>query len=113
LDIQTITEELLNSVNEYNTQLLKEVDDYENDCINKFEGNKTYQTHFTIKISEIYDFHSKWTNYLANFLINDNEIMNGINEVDRCMLNLDKEISNLRNKTFNGKILKFDNKFTL
>ena len=107
-DIQTITEEILNSINEYNKELLKEVDDYENECIQNFENDKTYQSHFTTKINEIDELHSKWTDYLANFLINEEEVINGINEADRCMFSLDKEISNLKNKNFNGKLLKFD-----
>lgn len=75
IDIQLASESATQQLNEITDSMVNKINNYEKDCIEKFQKDKIYKEKFCKTINRMFKFHKEWDDNLRNFRINDNDIL--------------------------------------
>jgi hypothetical protein len=106
-EVQLATEVNIQQINNFNEDLIKDIDQFERDCIQFNKSNENTRDEFIQILNELENFHSEWSQYLKRLQIND-EIISGANEIaEKLSVKAEEEKIKLENSIFNGHILKF------
>jgi len=105
--IQLATEEAIEHLNKLNEEAINQVKTYENECIKTFEMREDIKEAFNKTIKDLKLFYSKWSEYLKQTQISDEEIKNASNEAIRLNHKAEKKILSLDCLIFSRSILNF------
>jgi hypothetical protein len=101
------TEMVIEEIKTYREELIKQVNEYEKECIEKFELENGNKSELDTRINELNAFHSKWSEYLKKSKISDNELKKGKTEADEFVSKAKVGIKELEFKMFNEKCIDF------
>ena len=101
-EVQVATEILHDKINKLYQQLIKRIENYEKTAIKAIDQQS--KKYFTELYEDMNEFYGKWTEYLNQLIISDNEVVEALNEADKYLYNYNCE---MKYKTFNGEMLKF------
>ena len=110
-EVQLSSEELIETIKKYNLELIEQINVYEKSSLLDFDKqNKIILDNF---INRMYAFHSKWIEYFKQLKLDDNAMIVASNEADGYLEQIKSENEEiLLDKTFNGKVLKFNKNST-
>ena len=106
-DIEIEAERAHHFISKYKTEFLKKVDDYENECIVKFEKNEAYKSKIESFIVQMNEFYEKWYKNLHQSLINEKELKKATKKAESSIKAIESKLKMLDNQKFLGKTLKF------
>ena len=106
--VEKETELRLEEINEINKELVKKINEYENECNNKWNEDKDYEEALKKITTDMYKFHVKWTSYLKEFKLDESEIDSASNDASKKLDELDYEAIEFNKRIFNGIELKFN-----
>ena len=105
-EVQLSSEELIESINKRNMELIVEINAYEKKSMLDFKKeNKTQLDSF---IQEMRGFHAKWNDYLKQIKLEYNDLKKGSNEASVRLEQIKKEEHRFLFKLFNDKLLTYD-----
>ena len=98
-------EELTESLRKQKNELIERIYIYENEAKFKFDMNKKQKLDFFL--DETRQFHEKWSGYLKQFEIDDEELKLASHQAKKLQNKVSKEKKFLLNNVFNSTVLKF------
>ena len=104
-DINLCTELIIERINKLSDELLKEINDYEKECVSTFE-NKNKKDLIEM-IQTIEDFYLKWNCDVNKFDISDHTFNEANQTGLKVISQIEDELSNLDEFIFDGNRLKF------
>jgi hypothetical protein len=107
-DVQLKTEEAIQQINEINSKLIEEIDEYEKEFIEFNKNNSKSLDVFNTIVKELESFHTLKTEFLNQSEIDDKLIKKSNQEATKLIKKAEIEIENLKDIIFNGNILKFE-----
>jgi hypothetical protein len=107
-DIQLKTEEAIQQINDINSKLIEEIDEYEKEFIEFNQNNSKPLDVFNTIVKELESFHTLKTEFLNQSEIDDKLIKKSNQEATKLIKKAEIEIENLKDIIFNGNILKFE-----
>jgi hypothetical protein len=105
-EVQLHLEELTESLKNQSLELIHKIDEYENEAMIKFDSKVNME--MDDFLSETRQFHEKWTDYLKQFEINEEELKLASDEAKKLKAKLNKESDLFLSKLFHFNLLKFD-----
>ena len=90
--ISLAAELVIKQIHDVKDALLEEVNVYERKCVSNAKSHKTQKNNFDDYIDELNNYHKKWTEYLKNSQINDNDIL----EANKSASELQKRFKNVK-----------------
>jgi hypothetical protein len=106
--VQLHLEEFNKSINKQSMKLFEMIDKYENEATLKYDNHDTdFNLRLDDFLSETHAFHKKWTDYLKQFEINDEELKLASKEAKKLQKEINKESDMMLEQTFNFNMLKF------
>jgi hypothetical protein len=102
-EVQLHLEESTESLKKQSLELIKRIGKYEREAMLKFNTNLKLDTF----LSETRRFHEKWTDYLKQFKIDDEQLKLASNNFKKLQNKLNNESELLTSKRFNFNLLKF------
>jgi hypothetical protein len=106
--LQLATEQSILDLHKFNEIMIKTVDNYEIECINKFtRNNRLIREKFDPIIKETNQFDEEVVTYLKRFQIDDKDVLNLIDQAVKFNSKLKYEKTKLANEIFDGKIKQF------
>jgi len=118
-DVQLKTEEAIQQINDINSKLIEEIDEYEQELVDLNENNSISLDVFNAIVKELELFHTLNTEYLSKNEVDDKDVQKSNEEAANFIKIAELEIENLKDIIFHGNILKFErsnkkiNKFTI
>jgi len=107
-DVQLKAEEAIQQINELSSQIIEEIDEYEQKLIEYNKTNSKLLDEFNKNAKELETFHSVNTEYLKKYEV-DEELVVKLNEkATNLIKKAELEIENLKETIFDGKIFKFE-----
>jgi hypothetical protein len=107
-DVQLKAEEAIQQINELSSQIIVEIDEYEQKLIEYNKNNSKLLDEFNKNAKELETFHSVNTEYLKKYEV-DEELVVKLNEkATNLIKKAELEIENLKETIFDGKIFKFE-----
>jgi hypothetical protein len=106
-EVDLSTDKLIESINAYETELLAQNDEYENNLISKNEISDDYRMRLKKLIKETNELHSNSMDYLRQFELKDEDLLKASANLSRCQENLNHERGIFMNHIFGGHLLKF------
>ena len=105
-EVQLSSEELIESINKRNMELIVQINAYEKKSMLDFsKENKTQLDSF---IQEMRGFHSKWDDYLRQIKLEYSDLKKVSNEASVRLEQIKKEEHQFLFKLFNGKLLRYE-----
>lgn len=107
--VQLATEQKVNEINQLNQVYIKQIDDYELDCIEKYStrsGSKLEQMKEIIAETNLFLIEKQ--NYLEQFQISDCEIFSSNERSCKLKSNLEEQILNIKSVLFDSNLMEFD-----
>ena len=102
-DVQLNTELHIEKIKDNNEKLIKEINDYEKECVSKYEVNIVKDTNSIENlINELRTFTAEKRKYLDRFQIDDEDIENSLIKTKEHLEMLNEETSKLDQIKFNG-----------
>jgi len=106
-DVQLKTEEAIQQINDINSKLIEEIDEYEQELIEFNKNNSKSLETFNSIVKELESFHTLNTEYLNQYQVDDEVVKKSNKEAIYLIKKAELEIENLNNMILNGDILKF------
>ena len=107
-DVDLLAESWLQYIHNYRVELLKQIDDYEHECISHYEtfcaNNEAYAT----CLRETHEFRTKWRDYLEQFHIDKAQLSEALTQARALEQTLTAKEKSLKSHVFNGRLLKFE-----
>ena len=94
-DVQLATESAILRINELSEAMLKEIGEYEKECVNSFHANKINKDEFALFIKELDDFHHYWNENLKKLILSEDEIAKSCELAKALKKRMYKEAKNL------------------
>jgi hypothetical protein len=107
-DVQLVTEKCIEQINEFNKEIIDEIDDYEKDLIEFNKTNSESLVGFNDIAKELELFYSVNTELLKQYEVDDDLIMKSNEEAYVLIKKAELEIENLKDTIFDGKLFKFE-----
>lgn len=107
-EVQTATKLKIQKINELNDSFIREINQYEKECIEAFEANKEDKEYFNKIIKDTRQFQSEWLNQLKRFEVSDSTFVNGNQSGLKLLQLIDMEKNRLDDFVFDGNRLKFE-----
>jgi hypothetical protein len=107
-DVQLKTEEAIQQINEINSKMIEEIDEYEKEFIEFNKTNSKSLDQFNSIVKELESFHTLKTEFLNQSEIDDKLVKKSNQEATQLIKKAELEIENLKNMILNGEILKFE-----
>jgi hypothetical protein len=106
--LQLATEQSIMDLNKFNEIMIKQIDNYEKECISKFtQNNRLIRDKFDLIIKETNNFDEEVITYLKRFQIDDIDVQKLIEKAVTYNSRLKYEKTKLANEIFDGKIKQF------
>ena len=109
--VQLQTEEAIEQLNEHNKQMIKEIEEFEIDCIKFYRANEKKGlsfSEFQQNKQELEEFNLKWNEYLKQSIIADEKISDAIAKAKELSINAKQDLIKLEKIIFNGGEMKFE-----
>lgn len=106
-EIQTITDAVIKSIERYRDEMVQEVNSYERKCVNSIETNLQINNDFLKFLIESNEFTKKTFAYLKQFIINDEEVYDIIQQAKEHVLKVEKNHYALKKHMFSTFQLEF------
>lgn len=107
--VQLATEQKIQEINEFNKKFLKEVDQYEKECIQKLANNNSEVNPAVESLmSEVKKFLVDKRLYLGRFQISEEEIFTSNEKANELKTHLEFYKMIIKRLTFNNKLLEFE-----
>jgi len=107
-DVQLKTEEAIQQINDINSKLIEEIDEYEQELVDLNENNSISLDVFNAIVKELELFHTLNTEYLSKNEVDDKDVQKSNEEAANFIKIAELEIENLKDIIFHGNILKFE-----
>jgi hypothetical protein len=107
-DVQLKTEEAIQQINDINSKIIEEIDEYEQKLINFNKTNSKSLDTFNKIVKELESFHTLNNEYLNKNEVDDKLIKKSNEDATKLVKKAELEIENLKDIIFNGNILKFE-----
>ena len=107
-EIQLKTECLIEAIKKKSFDLIKQVDEYETDCLSNFERNAKKFNFPNENLIYSNDFFLNWSKYLNNYSILEKEISIAHEHTTRLLDLLDKQYDEYKNELLGGVVIKFE-----
>ncbi len=107
-EVQLATEEAIEQINNFNQDLIKEIDEFEIECIDFNEIDQPSKDQFISSVNELETFYDKWSQYLNQLKINDHTVLDAIDDAEHLNKKAEKERSKLNNLIYNGRVFEFE-----
>lgn len=105
---QLATEQTILDINKFNEIMIKQIDDYEKECISKFtQNNRSIRDKFQSIINETNKFDEEVVAYLKKFQIDDCDVQKLNEQAVKYNSKLKYEKNKLASEIFDGKIKQF------
>ncbi len=106
-DVQLVTEKAIEKINDFNAEIIQEIDDFENGYIQYNNRNKPTLKLFNQRVEELDIFCNENSKYLKNFEINDDEAMKLNLAAAGLKKKAELDLVILKGEIFGGNVLKF------
>lgn len=90
------------TINQINKSMIDKINNYEKECVEMFENDKSFQDKFDEMSNEITNFSIKWKNYIRHNKLNDNEMLKANHLAESFKLKLISEKKKVNDHLFNG-----------
>lgn len=107
-EVQLTTEQSIQKIYGTNEKFIKKIDDYEKERIENFQINDQMKESFIKLIKELETFYYKWTKYLSQIKIDDQEIAEANEYAFQLIQKSNETKFKLDNLIFDGCLLKFE-----
>ena len=107
-DVQLKTEEAIQQINDINSKIIEEIDEYEQKLINFNKTNSKSLDTFNKIVKELESCHALNTEYLNKNEVDDKLIKKSNEDATNLFKKAEIEIENVKDIIFNGNILKFE-----
>ena len=107
-DVQLKTEEAIQQINDINSKLIEEIDEYEQELIEFNKTNSKSLDSFNAIVKELESFLTLKTEFLNQCEIDDKLVKKSNEEANNLIKRAEIEIENLKSIIFDGNILKFE-----
>jgi hypothetical protein len=107
-NVQLVTEKTIEQINQFNKDIIAEIDEYEKELINFNKNNSKSLVGFDEIAKELDLFHSKNTQYLKQYKVDDDLIIKANEKAKALIQKTEFGIKNLKISIFDGKLLKFE-----
>ena len=107
-DVQLKTEEAIQQINDMNSKLIEEIDEYEKELIEFNKTNSKSLDSFNAIVKELESFLTLKTEFLNQCEIDDKLVKKSNEEANNLIKRAEIEIENLKSIIFDGNILKFE-----
>ena len=104
-EVQLHLEESIESLKNQSLELIQKIDEYKNEAALKFDTN--HNLRLETFLIETRQFHEKWSDYLKQFEIDDEELRLASNEAKNLQNKIKKESAQLLSNILNSSVLKF------
>ena len=107
---QLATENKIKELNNLNNLFIKQIEEYELVCIEKYAINSEKLTASTLNevINEAKEFLNEKRSYLDQFQINEFEIVNSNEKLNRLKMNLEDQLLNVKSFLFENSLMEFE-----
>ena len=100
-EVQLKTEKVIEAVKQHSFDILKQVDDYQNECLMNYDrSDSTHANYENDELKKSEEFYAKWNSYLSNFSITEEEISKANQESTKLIKSLDYEFDQYKCKLF-------------
>ena len=106
-DVMITTEEKIKDINELSVSLIKIINDYESECLQKFGKTKKYKESLQKMIGNAEKFVNESKEYLTQLEISEGEILLSNELAKEYRFYLDRQKSFIENLIFDNKVLEF------
>jgi WD40 repeat protein len=106
-DVMITTEEKIKDINELSVSLIKIINDYENECLQKFSKTKKYKESLQVMISNANKFVEERKEYLKQLEISEGEILLSNELAKEYRFYLDGQKKIIESLIFDNKIMEF------
>lgn len=106
-EVQLKTEIVMAKIQQHLSDTIKKVDDYENECLLKYENNCISASQYNEELMNAEDFLKKWTTYLSNYSILDKDVSVAKKDSEMPLEKLAKKYDEFQSKLFDGNLIKF------
>ena len=106
-DLKRSVQEKIKEINAINNDLMKQIDNYQRDCLNIFHTDIDTKENVNHLIKEMSLFHRTWDDYLKTYKINKKELRSAIYSAKEMENKFYNQREKLNMTIFNGKFLKF------
>jgi hypothetical protein len=107
-DVQLKTEEAIQQINDINSKIIEEIDEYEQKLINFNKTNSKSLDTFNKIVKELESFHTLNNEYLSKNEVDDKLIKKSNEDSTKLVKKAELEIENLKDIIFNGNVLEFE-----
>ena len=105
--VQLATEEGVEQLNEQNHAMIKEINEFEKECIECYQSSKVNDEEAIKAAEELVSFHIEWNEYLNQAQINDKHIAEANEIATKLNEKAEKQKINLDSLIFNGSFRKY------
>ena len=103
--VQLETELKMEKIKKFNEEFIGQIEKYEIECIEKCEIDKSL---FEATINELDEFYSKWTSYMSNANIDEDELKKVLDEAKKLLEYAEMKKIEICSKLFNKKLMTFN-----
>jgi hypothetical protein len=107
-DVQLTAEEAIQQINDLSSQIIVEIDEYEQKLIEYNKNNSKLLDEFNKNAKELETFHSVNTEYLKKYEVDEELVVKLNEEATNLIKKAELEIENLKETIFDGKAFKFE-----
>jgi len=106
--VQLTTEEAIQQINQFNEQIIAEIDKYEKELIELNSNNSDLMKNFQQLSHELEEFNSKTNEYLNEYNLNDEQLVNSNNEATVLINKTELNIQNLNSVILDERLMSFE-----
>ena len=106
-ELNLSSDQLIETIKKYNSELNAQIDEYELSLSAIGDIGEEHETKLEILFKETLEFHSKWTDYLNQFDLDDVELNSASAQLNIRLNSLNSEREILLYKIFNNRLLVF------
>jgi hypothetical protein len=105
LKVQLETELKIEKIMKFNEEFIRQIEKYEIECIDKCKIDKSL---FEETINELDEIYSKWTSYMSNSKIDEEELKKVLDEAKQLLQKADTKKIEICAELFNKKLMVFN-----
>ena len=106
--VQLSTEQKIIDLNNLNEVLVKRIDNYEKECTLRYSNCNLYKSPLNELINESNLFLNEKRNYLQQYEINENDIIQSNQILNRLKASIEDQLLNVKSILFNNNLMEFE-----
>ena len=107
-EIQLKTETILENIRLHSIETIKEVDDYQNECLLNYEKKVAKSSDCYESLMKANQFYLKWNGYLSNCSLSEDQISIAQEHTHTLIGELEKDYDEFKCKLFGNNLIKFE-----